>query len=752
MIGIFFITIVTLLLAPTIPLSPGWAGLPRDAAFLPQPPTVASLPPYTIIPTAGGVQVCGEIDADAVWAAATGVYIVTCDVHVRAGVTLRLEPGVAVKFQHATDDLIISGTLNAVGTDAAPIVFQPAAGTEPGSWGRVAFLPGSSGVLDHVRLEYGGHEDGLLYLSSERVQVLNAVVRDSADTGIVIQTAAQPIEPASARADWGAPPTVPLAAGPRNELSRVFLPLIAVAGAGTPSGPVIRDTQILNNTGIYGGGLYNEAGNPTIQGNTFAGNVGKGIPWTLPALGAGLYNRSGSPLIRDNTFTGNGLHGFYASGGGLYNEAGSPLIEHNIFSGNVAGYRTSGGGLHNASGSPTIVNNTFAGNYAEQDGGGMLNQSGSPIIRGNRFTDNAASGRTAYGYGGGLCSHAGSPIIDGNLFARNAIAGMYGPGRGGGVYDAGANTLIQNNVFWGNTARGPGGGLFTFGDATIRNNTFSGNTIDSTFFAGGGLASGSGAPMIANNIFAHNVAPRDGGLSVEGGSPIADHNAWWHNSGGAYGGISAGPHDLAVDPRFVDAATGDFHLAAGSPLIDAGDPAACAPTDFDGEGRPQGAGVDIGADEFPAVDWVTYIDSEHGLAFEYPAGYEQDPMAGWGCGVRAETLPDGRPIHFFGSESSLVVTPASGISLEAYVAQFIQQFSADQYPRRDDQRLRTHEPAGIVVEAMVMHHWNISVFYRYGDTIYELHTRPSLACSDPEAGLINPDPFWHTVESLRVTM
>jgi hypothetical protein len=42
-----------------------------------------------------------------------------------------------------------------------------------------------------------------------------------------------------------------------------------------------------------------------------------------------------------------------------------------------------------------------------------------------------------------------------------------------------------------------------------------------------------------------------------------------------------GGHNLFVDPRFVDALDGDFHPDTGSPLVDAGDPAA-AYNDRDG--------------------------------------------------------------------------------------------------------------------------------------------------------------------------
>lgn len=55
---------------------------------------------------------------------------------------------------------------------------------------------------------------------------------------------------------------------------------------------------------------------------------------------------------------------------------------------------------------------------------------------------------------------------------------------------------------------------------------------------------------------------------------------------------------LNMDPRFVNGAGGDFHLIAGSPVIDAADPAATNAVDFEGTARPQGAGRDLGAFEY----------------------------------------------------------------------------------------------------------------------------------------------------------
>jgi hypothetical protein len=62
--------------------------------------------------------------------------------------------------------------------------------------------------------------------------------------------------------------------------------------------------------------------------------------------------------------------------------------------------------------------------------------------------------------------------------------------------------------------------------------------------------------------------------------------------------MPAGTNLLNSDPRFVNAAAGDFHLMMGSPAIDAADPTATLSTDYDGTARPQGAGRDLGAFEY----------------------------------------------------------------------------------------------------------------------------------------------------------
>ena len=310
------------------------------------PPRLEPLPPYSETPSLLGTLVAGEISTDTVWTA--GTYLVTGTVTVLPSVTLTIESGVTIQFVDSTVDLIVAGNLLATGSEGAPVIFQPQSGTVPGSWGQVAFLPGSSGILNHTELEYGGAAGGMLYLESDLVQVLDSEVRFSADTGIVIHDAS----------------------------------------------PLISGTRVLTNTGEYGGGIYNDSGSPSILNSLIKDNAaiyGEGH-------GGGIYNHSGNPTIENNVIQGNFSQRAYpyngGFGGGIYNYSGSPSIRNNVIQGNQAKesniYDGRGGGIYNDSGTPIIRNNDIFSNTA-YSGGGVYNISGSPTIQNNTFQGNSRS-------------------------------------------------------------------------------------------------------------------------------------------------------------------------------------------------------------------------------------------------------------------------------------------------------------------------------------------------------------------------
>jgi len=58
-----------------------------------------------------------------------------------------------------------------------------------------------------------------------------------------------------------------------------------------------------------------------------------------------------------------------------------------------------------------------------------------------------------------------------------------------------------------------------------------------------------------------------------------------------------GTGNINMDPLFVDATNGNYHLQAGSPAQNAADPTAGLAVDLDGDVRPRGGRSDMGADE-----------------------------------------------------------------------------------------------------------------------------------------------------------
>ena len=87
------------------------------------------------------------------------------------------------------------------------------------------------------------------------------------------------------------------------------------------------------------------------------------------------------------------------------------------------------------------------------------------------------------------------------------------------------------------------------------------------------------------------------------------------------GGTLSGPGNMTADPRFVDAANGDFQLLAGSPLIDAGDGTVTPTLDYFGQPRMDVRNVpdtgvasadavcpDIGIHEMPGFSNVNPLD------------------------------------------------------------------------------------------------------------------------------------------------
>jgi hypothetical protein len=207
---------------------------------------------------------------------------------------------------------------------------------------------------------------------------------------------------------------------------------------------------------------------------------------------------------------------------------------------------------------------------------------GYPIIRGN----------VMHGYRpcDGRCGGSGGTIGEAIVVHQQTKGALID---GNEIYDSGSgirvyadNVTITNNVIrdivvdpdaWSNI----GIQLCTMSGVDIVNNTFANvPRYVLTFYRATEVT-------LLNNLF-YNTA------SIgywEPGTGTADYNGWFRAAD-----TVSGPHDLAGnDPGFL--APGNYRLRGNSPVVDAGDNASAPAYDFDGNSRPYGPGVDLGAFE-----------------------------------------------------------------------------------------------------------------------------------------------------------
>lgn len=252
-------------------------------------------------------------------------------------------------------------------------------------------------------------------------------------------------------------------------------------------------------------------------------------------------------------------------GGGIFCDHSSPTIRYCTITQCAAWV---GGGIYSRYANAAVINCTVTANYASTEGGGIHLSSGTNVISNCLITNNSVLWR-----GGGL------NVTDGILSITNCVIAH--------------NSAASSN--------GGGGGLFfTGGTQTITNCSIANN---STYLTGGAILCDTSIPIIVNSIFWGNTASSL--ANMHPGAVVS-----YSNVQGGYSGIG----NINADPLFIDPDVGNYHLSAGSPCIDAGDPAydpAPDETDMDGEPRSLGARIDIGADEslgdalaisvFPAV-------------------------------------------------------------------------------------------------------------------------------------------------------
>jgi hypothetical protein len=169
---------------------------------------------------------------------------------------------------------------------------------------------------------------------------------------------------------------------------------------------------------------------------------------------------------------------------------------------------------------------------------------------------------------------------------------------GGGAY----HSILINCVITTNSAGVSGGGAY----ASIITNCL---LVANSGYQGGGAFGGQ---LVNCTIVSNTASLSAGGLLTEGLTTTVFNSIVYLNSAPTAPNyqsssplshccttpLPAGPANFTNNPALVNAASGDFHLQANSPCINAGiNSAVASSTDLDGSPRIAGGTVDVGAYE-----------------------------------------------------------------------------------------------------------------------------------------------------------
>ncbi len=195
------------------------------------------------------------------------------------------------------------------------------------------------------------------------------------------------------------------------------------------------------------------------------------------------------------------------------------------------------------------------------------------VIRGNSFFNIASPNTTVSEFAVHFWNASADNIVERNVIVdcdRGVGFGLQGRGNSGGI--------IRNNMVYHSANSAPfadvGIALADSPGTSVYNNTLLFDngyptSIEYRFAATTGV-------LIANNLSNRSIAARDGGTGTLGNNVTS-----------------------ATAALFTARAVGNLHLpSALAGIVDSGRAITGLTDDFDGQARPSGAGIDIGADEF----------------------------------------------------------------------------------------------------------------------------------------------------------
>jgi hypothetical protein len=360
---------------------------------------------------------------------------------------------------------------------------------------------------------------------------------------------------------------------------------------------------------ISGGGVYCNGASPTLLQLDVHDN--------RAFLGGGMYFGSSTAHVVQCSIHDNSLDDNQSGSGiGVYVVcSATPTFDACSISHNRLGVSSGGGGV---AGGGSYHNCLISQNLGF--GGGVFSPCGNSTFTGCTIRDNTSGSHEGTGSpGGGVFGPA--------TLTNCTITGNYGRFNGGGVFNCTligcelANNTVDTEIGSGQSARGAGASASTLIDCNVHDNaTFTPpNAVASM---GGGIAGGTaarcriwrnhaddgagvhGTTLESCTVYGNTAAISGGGFTGDNGSAATIHNSiLWGDSpneietthplpGVSYSDVMggfAGTGNIALDPLVWAPLTGDFHLKAGSPCIDSGDPS---------QMDPDSSRIDMGAFPF----------------------------------------------------------------------------------------------------------------------------------------------------------
>ena len=345
--------------------------------------------------------------------------------------------------------------------------------------------------------------------------------------------------------------------------------------------------------------------------------------------GAGLYSQNADLVLRHVIFDSNAVtKTTYTYGGGAWVWGGSLLVDGCTFLNNTAASvkASYGGGIViSETTSAQVQNSTFNQNYTWW--GSAITFFGEPGAYSDLTLQNNDFQNQSAGYVGEVYVKDANAHVERNLISgahssndygaiaffnskvdlsRNTITNNWG-GRISAVTLSSVDPFtLTNNIIGGNTSaydwlKNPA--------VSVRDSSgkFLNNTIADNHGAYGVLVDGSSLASFTNTILVSNTVA----ISVSTASTASLNATLWGGgewaNGMNYGGdgsIDIGTLNYFADPGFVNPVSRDYHIGQGSGAIDQGVDDGVL-VDIDGDPRPQGAGYDIGADEYSG--WKVFL-------------------------------------------------------------------------------------------------------------------------------------------------